>query len=179
MDPDPDPDPHWFWSPGSGSGSRQAKMTRKRRKKGRNVWFWSAGCPLLRGEDLSFSMDVLHGGLRINIKQFLINKICIFFQLKIFSIFGHQNPGSGSGSGSALTWNAESGSGSALKPMRIHNTDFFLVAHCLIFSHGSLPDQNKTLSRLVRTFLQITRSYKGNQKLPSKLPVPKLEFFNT
>ena len=72
-------DPHWFWSPGSGSGSRQAKMTHKRRKKGRNVWFWSAGCPLLRGEDLSCSMDVLHGGLRINIKQFLINKIWIFF----------------------------------------------------------------------------------------------------
>ncbi len=41
----------------------------------------------------------------------------IFFHLEIFPIFGHQNPGSGSGSVS----------GSALKPMRIHNTDTAVI----------------------------------------------------
>ncbi len=49
-----------------------------------------------------------------------------FFHLQIFSNFW-SNPGSGSGSGfgSVLTKNA--GSGSALKSMRIRNTDFFQI----------------------------------------------------
>jgi hypothetical protein len=42
-----------------------------------------------------------------------------FSGCKFFLIFGHQNPGSGF----ALTKNA--GSGSALKLMRIHNTDIY------------------------------------------------------
>jgi hypothetical protein len=58
------------------------------------------------------------------------NPLNVLYQKKIrkktsavifLSIFGHQNPGSGSGS--ALTKNAGSVSGSALKPMRSRNTD--------------------------------------------------------
>jgi hypothetical protein len=45
--------------------------------------------------------------------QFSIKKILIFFSfIKIFLIFGHQNPGSRTGSGSAIRKSA--GSGSAL-----------------------------------------------------------------
>ncbi len=58
-------------------------------------------------------------GLGINELQFMIKNM-IFFSCKIFTIFGHQNPGHGSGTGSVLTCIA--GSGSALKPMRSHNS---------------------------------------------------------
>ncbi len=50
--------------------------------------FWSAGWSLLRAECFFCSLDVLYGGL-----GFFSN-----FGCKYFSIFGHQNPGSGSGS---------------------------------------------------------------------------------
>jgi hypothetical protein len=41
------------------------------------------------------ALDVFYGGQGIDKLQFLIKKIYSFFQLKFFSIFGHQkNPGS-------------------------------------------------------------------------------------
>ena len=79
-----DPDPHEEC--GSWSGSRQAKMTHKRRRK-KSVWFWSAVCPFLRGEGLSCRLDVLHGGLGINVMHLLINKILICFRLKMFKVW--------------------------------------------------------------------------------------------
>jgi hypothetical protein len=51
--------------------------------------FSSAGCSLLRAEGVYCTLDVLYGGLGISKLQFLIS-------CKFFSIFGHQNPGSGS-----------------------------------------------------------------------------------
>ncbi len=65
-------------------------------------------------EDFSCSWDVLYGGLGISELQFKKKNIEKIFCCKMFSIFGHQIPGS------ALTKYA--GSWSALKPMRIHNT---------------------------------------------------------
>ncbi len=38
-----------FLSAGSGSGSRWAKMTHKKKKKWRNLLFWSAGCSPFEG----------------------------------------------------------------------------------------------------------------------------------
>jgi hypothetical protein len=87
-------------------------------QKWRKFKFWSARCSLLGNEDLFCSLDVLYGGLKRSKLEFLIKNI-IFFNIKFFPIFGHQNPGSRSGS--ALTKNA--GSGSKLKPMRIHITE--------------------------------------------------------
>jgi len=48
--------------------------------------------------------NVLHGGLRINVLQFLIQKMGFFSSIKFYN-FGHQNPGSPS----------------AMNPMRVHN----------------------------------------------------------
>ncbi len=42
------------------------------------------------------SLDALYGGLGISELQFLIKKVFFFVSCKFFSIFGHQNPGSGS-----------------------------------------------------------------------------------
>ncbi len=59
--------------------------------------FWNAGCPLLRAEDFSCSLDVLYGGLGKSKLQFLIKKILYFlFQLYIFFNFWPSNSGSGS-----------------------------------------------------------------------------------
>jgi hypothetical protein len=68
--------------------------------------------------------------------KFLIIKIENLFRLKIFSNFGHKNPGSGSGS--ALTKNAGSGSvsGSALKPIRIRKTALEF-SYCELFAFTS------------------------------------------
>jgi hypothetical protein len=41
------------------------------------------------------SLGVLYGGLGISKLQFVIKKILIFFSCNIFSIFDHQDPGSG------------------------------------------------------------------------------------
>ncbi len=84
---------------------------------GRKFKFGSARCLLLRDEDFFCSLDVLYGGPGISKLQFL--EETKNFSGKFCPVFGHQNPGSGSG----LTKNA--GSGSALKPMRIYNTDFY------------------------------------------------------
>ncbi len=51
--------------------------------------FRSAGCSLLWVEGISCSLDVLRGGLEMNILQFLIKKID--FHLNHFTIFGRQN----------------------------------------------------------------------------------------
>ncbi len=106
-----DPDPHSIWSAGSGS----ALGIRIRIQEGQNYpqkWkkfmFWSARCSLLRDdEDFCCSLDVLYGGLGISKLQFLIKKIFFLFSCKFFQICGHQNPGSGS----------------ALKPLLVRNTD--------------------------------------------------------
>ncbi len=70
-------------------------MTHKNRKKLINFIFCSVGCFLLRAEGLTCSLDVLCGGLRISKLQFLIKKISVFSAVLFFSIFGHQNRGSG------------------------------------------------------------------------------------
>ncbi len=105
-------DPHSFWSDGFGSGSRRAKLTHK-----------SAENSLLRDEDFSCSSNVRYVVLGISKLQCSI-KNYIFFSCKFFPIFGHQNPGCGSGSAChKKCWiRFGSVSGSALKPMRIHNT---------------------------------------------------------
>jgi hypothetical protein len=59
-----------------------------------------AGCPLLRAEGFFCILDVLYEGLGLlGIDTVIIifdqKNIKYFFQLYIFSIFGHQNPGSG------------------------------------------------------------------------------------
>jgi hypothetical protein len=72
-------------------------MTPQNRKKFRNFMF-CAGCPLLRAEGFSCSLDVLYGGIGIRQLQFLIKlkKLSNFcFSSKFFSIFGHKTPGSG------------------------------------------------------------------------------------
>jgi hypothetical protein len=84
----------------SGFGSRRAKMTHKHRKKLINFFFWSAWCSLLRAEGFSCSLDI--SKLQFLIKTRFKNFLLYFFS----SVFGHQNPGSGSG----FTWNAGSGS---------------------------------------------------------------------
>jgi hypothetical protein len=58
------------------------------------------------------------GIFKLQLLQTNVNPFWNFFS--VISIFGYQNPGSGSESGPALTKNA--GTGSALKTMRIHNT---------------------------------------------------------
>jgi hypothetical protein len=75
--------------PGSGSGSRRAKMTHKKDNK---FNFLSAVCFLLRAEVFSCSLDISKFAI---FDQKTIEKIfsCIFSS----SIFGRQNPGSGSG----------------------------------------------------------------------------------
>jgi hypothetical protein len=118
-----EPDPHWFLSAGSesalifvgwirirtdfdrldpecGSGYRRAKIIHKNRKKLRNFKFEVLDVLFLRAEGFSCSSDVLHKSLGTNKLQFLILKI------GLFKIFSHQNIGSGS----------------AVKPLRIHNT---------------------------------------------------------
>jgi hypothetical protein len=53
----------------------------------------------LRAEGFSCSLEVLHGDLGLSKLQFIIKKISHFFtEVNLFSIFGHQNPGSGFGS---------------------------------------------------------------------------------
>ncbi len=59
---------------------------------------------IVRAEGFSCSFDVLYGGLGMSKEKFLSKIYEPFFSLNS-SFFGHQNPGSGS----------------ALKPMRIHN----------------------------------------------------------
>ncbi len=87
-------DPHWFWS--AGSGSRRTKMTHKKGKKFRSFKSWSATrCSLLRAEGLSCSLDVLYGGLGISEMQLNKKTYQFFFSCKFFSIFCHQNSGSG------------------------------------------------------------------------------------
>ncbi len=68
--------------------------------------FWSAGCSLFRAEAFSCSLGVLYGSLanwNFDFKK---------YKFKIFTIFGHKNPGSRTGCGSTIRKNA--GSGSAL-----------------------------------------------------------------
>ncbi len=77
----------------SGSGSRRAKMSHKNWKKLINLIFWIAWCSLLRAEGFSCSLGVLYGDLGISKLQFW-SKIDKFLAV-FFSIFGHQNPGSG------------------------------------------------------------------------------------
>jgi hypothetical protein len=69
-------------------------MTHKNIKK---IKFLSAGCFLWRAQGFFCSFVVLYGGLGIGELpvQLLIIKFLIFFSCKYFSIFGHQNPGSG------------------------------------------------------------------------------------
>ncbi len=98
---------------GSRSGSKRAKMPRK---------------------------NVLHGDLGISKLQFMNQKKkkkntryirCIFL-----SVFGHQNPGSGSG----ITWLAGSGSTTLIRAMSlflqpdIHDPDFLFVL-CTTWQH--------------------------------------------
>jgi hypothetical protein len=109
-------DRHSFLSAGSGSalGIRiRIQEGQNYPQKGRKFKFLNARCSLLKDEDFCCRLDVLFGGLGISKLQFSIKNF--FFSCKYFPIYGHQNPGSGSGSGSV--------SGSALKPMRIRNTE--------------------------------------------------------
>ncbi len=134
---DPDPDPYWIririhigsgfnQVSGSGSGSRstRAKMTLKRRKKLWNFMFWSAGCSLLRAEGFLCNLDVLYEGLGIS-NWFLIKIFSFFFSCKSFSIFGHQNPGSGSGVriGSGSVFSLKCWILIRIKWIRIRNTE--------------------------------------------------------
>jgi hypothetical protein len=109
--------------PGSVSGSKRAKRPTKNLKKLINFIFWSAGCSLLRVEGFFCSLEVLYEGLGISKLQFMIKNYKKKFSAVIFSIFGHQNPGSVYRS--AMTKNAKSWSvsGSSLT-----NAD---LQHCL------------------------------------------------
>jgi hypothetical protein len=71
----PDPDPGG------------AKITHKNRK----IFEVLAVCSLMRAEGFSCSLDVLNGGIGISKLQFLKKISAVNF----FSIFVHQNPGSG------------------------------------------------------------------------------------
>ncbi len=90
-------------------------MTLKKRRKWRNSLFWSAGSSPLRAEGFSYILDVLHGGLGID---FLKAVTC-------YSI-GHQN--------------IASGSGSALKIIRIHNTGLKQQYLCIDISGERIID---------------------------------------
>ncbi len=72
-------------------------MTHKNRKKVHKFHKFHAVCSLLRAEGFSCSLDVLYKGLGISKLQFFLSKngknSIVFFS----SIFGHQNPGSGTG----------------------------------------------------------------------------------
>ncbi len=52
---------------GSGSGSRRAKITHISRKNILKFMFWSVGWPLLRAEGFFCNLDVLYGGLGIQL----------------------------------------------------------------------------------------------------------------
>jgi hypothetical protein len=57
----------------SRSGSRRANVNHKNRKKVNNFMLWRAVCSLLvRTEDFTCSLDVLHEGLGINLLQFFL-----------------------------------------------------------------------------------------------------------
>ncbi len=64
---------------------------------------------LLRAEGVSCSLDVLYEGRGISKLQVLILKIYLKNLSCIFSIFSHQNSGSGLGTGSVFNLNAGSG----------------------------------------------------------------------
>jgi hypothetical protein len=96
---------------GSGSGLDRDPGRQKWHTKIENVNkinFLCAGCTLLR---TPCNLYVLQGVLGIRKLQFLIKKRCLNkFSAVFFSIFCHQNPGSGSGSvsWSGFTWNTGS-----------------------------------------------------------------------
>ncbi len=102
-------------------GNQDTQRIKRVRK---NFKFWSVGYSLLMAGGFC-SLNVLHGGLRINILQFLMKKIHSFLFVK-FTIFVHLFPGlngvmerggqwhcSHEGSVDALKWKV--GSGFALK----------------------------------------------------------------
>ncbi len=69
-------DPHWLWS--AESGSRRAKNCQQKYKKWKNFMFWNTGCPLLRAEGFSWSLDVLSRCLRITKSKFFYHKFFVF-----------------------------------------------------------------------------------------------------
>ncbi len=77
---------------GSGFGSRGAKMTHQNRKKVKYFHVLKSWMFSLRAGSFSCSLDVLYGALRLSKCN------CDFF-----SIFGHQNPGSGLDYGSLVS----------------------------------------------------------------------------
>jgi hypothetical protein len=82
----------WIRSVGKNDPPQKKKVTK--------VWFEVLDVLFWRLEVSRCSLDVLHGSLGINIKIF--EKNAWIFQLEIFTIFGHQIPGS------ALNQNGES-----------------------------------------------------------------------
>jgi hypothetical protein len=68
---DPDPDP-----------GRQKFAIKLEFELCEKVMFLSAGCSLLRDEGISYSLDVLHGGLKITNLQFLIKTNMFFSAVK-------------------------------------------------------------------------------------------------
>jgi hypothetical protein len=79
---------------------------------------------VLRAEGFSFSVDILHKEKYVAI----FARKYAFFAFVKFTTFGHQIPGSGS----ALRINKNTGPGSALKPVRIHNTAFSDRQYCVL-----------------------------------------------
>ncbi len=101
-----DTDPHWFWSAESGSASALGMRIRIQEGKSApqkynfflNFMFWSAWCSLLGAKGSCCSLNVFYGGLVSKLYVNEIFDIKILFNCWFWSIFGHQNPGSGTGS---------------------------------------------------------------------------------
>jgi hypothetical protein len=96
-----DPNPHnseLIWVAGSGSSREKWPTKIEKNHKFHVLW-----CSLLRDEGFSCSLGVLYEVFGIRISQFVIKKNWEFFSaVKFFSIFGHQNTGSGSEFGQML-----------------------------------------------------------------------------
>jgi hypothetical protein len=91
-------------------------MTHKDRKKWRSFMFWSVGCSLLRDEGITCSLY----GLRINNCTFGLNFLYKFLSALKFTNFGHQNPDTDP------HWSKNASFRSAMEPLRIHNTGFWV-----------------------------------------------------
>jgi hypothetical protein len=71
-----DPDPHGFAIDSGRLDSDPERLDpHKRKKEEKKIMFRSAGCSLLRVGGFFLSLDVLHGGLGINILLCLIKNI--------------------------------------------------------------------------------------------------------
>ncbi len=103
-----------FWS--AGSVSKKGYNDPQKRWKWRNFMFWSVGCSLLRDEVITCSLY----GLRINNCTFGLNFLYKFLSALKFTNFGHQNPDTDP------HWSKNACFRSAMEPLRIHNTGFWV-----------------------------------------------------